>query len=221
MPGAPPVPALNNDLLVWYDFEGDFLTSGIVTDRSGNGVDARVNGDVKVTEGLSGGQAASFAGNGVLQTNTNPAAGRKLVTFSLWFKTNTPQNNYKLASAAWWRGGPGSGWIMATHIPEFWSDDNNSLYIPDQANADNAFAVGKWNYEVVTYDGQRLREYTNAKLVNDWAATGAAMGEGQPMAIGGWPYVGGFYFEGAIDDFRIYSRSLTQEEILALYDQGR
>jgi hypothetical protein len=211
----------NNDLLVWYDFEGDFLTSGRIADRSGNEHAAQVNGTVDVNAGISGSQAIFFPGNGYIQALGNPAAGRTNVTFSLWFKTEHPENNYKLASGAWWNWGPGSGWILATHSPEFWSDDTNSLYLPGISNNENHFPAGEWVHEAVTYDGVRIREYTNGQLVNDWPTTGAAIGQGQPMVVGAWPPFSAYNFEGSIDEFRIYGRSLTQQEVQALYNQGR
>jgi len=217
-PTGPPPPA---PLLVRYDFEGDFLTSGIIADRSGNGLDAQVYGAIAKTTGISAGQGISLTGNGYIQTTGNPAAGRRNVTFSLWFETDHPEANYKLASAAWWNGGPGSGWIMATHIPEFWSDDTQGLYLPDLSNNDNHFVPGEWMHEVVTYDGSRIKEYTNGQLINDWPTTGAAIGQGLPMAIGAWPQSSGFNFQGSMDEFQIFGRSLTQQEVQALYIQGR
>jgi hypothetical protein len=211
----------NNDLLVSYDFEDNFLISGNVADRSGNGHDAQVNGTVSTATGISGGQAILFSGNGYLQASSNPAAGRTNVTFSLWFKTEHPENNYKLASGAWWNWGPGSGWIMATHIPELWSDDTQSLYLPGIFNNENHFPAGEWVHEVVTYDGDRIKEYTNGQLVNDWLTTGAAIGQGRPMVVGAWPPFSAYNFQGSIDEFRIYDRSLTQQEVQTLYNQGR
>lgn len=215
----PPAPTASNDLLVWYDFEGDYLTTGMITDRSGNGFDAQVYGSVGATEGISGDQAILFSGNGYIQAQTNPVAGRNIVSFSLWFKTDHPEANYKLASAAWWNGGPASGWILATHLPEFWSDDNNGLYLPDMEINDNYFTPGEWNHEVVTYDGSTIKEYTNGELVNDWPTTGAAIGQGLPMAVGGWPQYNGFNFQGSIDEFQIFGWALSPEEIQAIYNQ--
>ncbi len=162
------------------------MTSGVVVDRSGNGHDAQVIGSLGASPGISGGQAAIFS-DGYVQAQDNPVAGRTKVTFSLWFKTANPTENYKLASAAWWEGGPASGWIMATHIPEFWSDDTQSLLLPDQPNAENNFLPDQWIHEAVTYDGVRIKEYTIGQLTNDWAATGAPIGQGLPMAVGAWP----------------------------------
>ena len=213
---VPPAP-----LLARYDFEGNFLTSGTVVDRSANGHDAQVYGAVTQAAGISGGQGIAFTGNGYLQAASNPAAGKTDVTFSLWFKTEHPEENYKLASGAWWNWGPGSGWIMATHGPEFWSDDTQGLLLPGQPNNENNFAVSKWIHEVVTYDGSRIKEYTNGQLINDWATTGAAIGRGNPMVVGAWPPFTAYNFQGSMDEFVIYDRSLTQQEVQALYNQGK
>lgn len=206
--------------LVWYDFSGDFMTNGIVEDRSGNGHAAQVIGSVDATTGISGGQGIAFSG-GYIQAQDNPVAGKTLVTFSLWFMTDNPAENYKLASAAWWHWGPGSGWIMATHIPEFWSDDNQSLYLPDIINIENNFPAGQWVHEAVTYDGVRIKEYTNGLLINDWATTGAPIGLGAPMVVGAWPPYSAYNFQGSLDEFKIFDQALTQEQIQEIYTQGR
>ncbi len=209
-------------LLVRYDFEDDFLTSGAVLDRSGNGHDAQVMGEVAAAYGISGGQGISFDSNGYVQAASNPAAGKTDITFSLWFKTDQPGENYKLASAAWWNWDlRASGWIIGTHIPEFWSDDENGLYLPGIVNNDNGFLADEWNHEVVTYDGSHIKEYTNGQLINDWPTTGAAIGTGLPMAVGAWPMFSGYNFQGSLDEFAIYDRSLTHQEVQALYEQGR
>jgi hypothetical protein len=75
--------------------------------------------------------------------------------------------------------------------------------------------------EVVTYDDARVREYTNARLVNDWPATGAPIGQGQQMAVVSWPQFGGYNFVRAIDEFQIFGWCLSADEIQAMYDQRK
>jgi hypothetical protein len=77
-----------------------------------------------------------------------------------------------------------------------------------------------WNQVVVTYDGQRIKEYTNGELVNDWSTTGAAIGTGQPMVVGAWPPYYAYNFQGGMDEFQIFSSCLTEEEVRSLYDAG-
>lgn len=203
-------------ILVYYDFEDDFPSVGRVADRSGNGHNAMLKGNLRIVPGIGGKQAIQFDGKSYILTDTNPAAGRKEVTWAFWFKTDNPDNNYKMASAAWWHGGPGSGWTMATHIPEFWAEDTKGVCLSNITNADNRFLRGEWNYEVVTYDGRIIREYTNGKLINTWQTRGVPLGTGSPMAIGGWPDVG-FLYTGSIDDFVVYDHPLTAQEISRLY----
>ncbi len=206
-------------LLVWYNFEDDFTRSGSIADKSGNARDAIVKGKVSAAEGITGTKGIRFSGSGFLQSPDNPAADQKNVTFSFWFRTDNPDANYKIASAAWWNGGPGSGWTMATHVPEFWSDDRQGVLVPAQPNVANNFIPGSWNNEVVTYDGNVIREYTNGKLINTWQSRNVPMGKGTPMVIGCWPGFG-FYFVGDLDDFRIYDHALAGKEIATMYQEG-
>jgi hypothetical protein len=41
------------------------------------------------------------------------------------------------------------------------------------------------------------------------------------MAVGAWPQFSGYNFQGSIDEIQVFGRSLTPEEVQALYDQGR
>ena len=208
-------PGPNAKLLVWYDFEDDFETTGEVRDKSGNNLHAKKQGPVASEKGAVGNKAISLSGSGYLQADKNPLAGRKDLTISFWFKTKYPGDNFKMASAAIWSGGQGSGWTMATHVPEFWAENGEGVLIPAQKNNENNFAPDIWNFEAVTYDGSQVKEYTNGNLINNWTSQGTAFGSGAPMAIGTWG--GSFSFIGEIDDFRIYERALNRDEINSLY----
>lgn len=227
-PGAAPAPApaavtnLTKGLLVWYDFEDDFAAAGRVADRSGKGRDGTITGTVQAGPGIAGTKGISFTGNGYLLARDNPAWGRTNVTFSFWFRTADPTQNYKFASAAEWHGGPGSGWTMATHRPEFWADDGpDDLLVPAQPDTDNGFVPGAWTHEAVVYNGATMKEYTNGTLINTWQARGTPMSRGVPMAVGGWPQFAGYNYRGSMDDFRIYERTLSPQEVAQLYQAGR
>lgn len=62
---------------------------------------------------------------------------------------------------------------VSTHIPEFWSDDTKSLYLPHISNNENHFPAGERVHEVVTYDGQHIRE---AHPVDGWWLGGGIPG---------------------------------------------
>jgi hypothetical protein len=72
-----------------------------------------------------------------------------------------------------------------------------------------------WSHLAATYDGSTLTLYVNALPVGTRAVSGGAMGaSGGPLQIGGnatW----GEWFEGLVDDVRVYNRALNATEIAA------
>ena len=64
----------------------------------------------------------------------------------------------------------------------------------------------------MTYDGAALRLYVNGVLTATQARTGAIETNTSPVRIGGnSPY--GEFFQGLIDEVRVYNRALSQTEI--------
>jgi hypothetical protein len=73
-------------------------------------------------------------------------------------------------------------------------------------------ALNQWTHLAVTYDGAALRYFVNGTQVASRPATGAILVSADPLRIGG-NLVWGEYFDGIIDELRIYSRALTAAEI--------
>ena len=78
--------------------------------------------------------------------------------------------------------------------------------------ASSAITVGAWTHLALTYDGANLRLYVNGALASTTARTGALETSNNPLRIGGnVPY--GEYFQGLIDEVRVYNRALATAEI--------
>jgi len=72
--------------------------------------------------------------------------------------------------------------------------------------------VGVWSYIALTYDGTTLRLFVNGSQVSSRATTGTIQTTANPLWLGGnHPY--GEYFEGVIDEARVYNRALGESEI--------
>jgi hypothetical protein len=69
-----------------------------------------------------------------------------------------------------------------------------------------------WSHLAGTYDGTTLRLYVNGVQVASRAQTGSIATTTDPLQIGGDSFFGQ-YFQGTIDEFRIYNRALTATEI--------
>lgn len=81
----------------------------------------------------------------------------------------------------------------------------------------------KWYHIVVTYDGTTVKIYENGQLLSGSCSNGTCnvpmSGDDNAVILG---KNGGTteYFEGVIDTVRIYSRVLTESEILSNYQSG-
>ena len=64
----------------------------------------------------------------------------------------------------------------------------------------------------MTYDGATLRLYVNGVQVSSVARTGSIATSANPLQIGG-DSIYGQYFQGLIDEVRVYNRALSQAEI--------
>jgi hypothetical protein len=72
--------------------------------------------------------------------------------------------------------------------------------------------VNKWTHLAATYDGATLRVFVNGVQAGKAAMTGTLLKSANALSIGG-SVVLGEYFEGLIDEVRIYNRALTAAEI--------
>ncbi len=79
-------------------------------------------------------------------------------------------------------------------------------------DAGTTIPVNAWTHLTATYDGTTQRLYVNGVQVASRAQTGAIATSTSPLHIGGnslW----GEYFQGYIDEVRIYNRALSTSEI--------
>ena len=195
-------------LVAAYAFnEGSGTT---VTDASGNGNTGTVSGATWTTSGKYG---SSLAFNG---TNA---------------RVNVPNSSSLQLSS----GMTLEAWVNPSTVNSAWRDviykGNDNYYL--EATSDNAskpnggliaggsyanaygtaaLPANTWSFLTETYDGATLRLYLNGNQIASQAATGNIASSTNPLQIGG----DGFYsqyFNGAIDNIRIYNTALTAAAI--------
>ncbi len=77
--------------------------------------------------------------------------------------------------------------------------------------------AGVWYHVVGTYDGKTQRIYINGKLNNERDDVFTINTNSCPLTIGYKVASDNNYFNGVVDDVRIYNRALTPEEVKMLY----
>ena len=76
-----------------------------------------------------------------------------------------------------------------------------------------------WYHIVATYDGQFLKLYQNGSLIDSINYSDGIFQSDEPVYIG--VYNGtDYFFNGIIDDIRIYNRPLSFGEVYSLYTEG-
>jgi Concanavalin A-like lectin/glucanases superfamily len=78
----------------------------------------------------------------------------------------------------------------------------------------SANPIGTWSYVALTYDGSTLRLFVDGRQAASRPTTGTIETTENPLWLGGnHPY--GEFFNGLIDEARVYGRALTEAEIRA------
>ena len=187
---------------------GDGTTTA---DSSGNGNPGTITGASWTTQGRYG-NALSFNGTSSLVRVADSASLdlTTAMTLSAWIQPTASQ----------------SGWrtILQHETDAYFLNASNSDGplrpsgggtlggTTQYLSGPTANPVNAWTYVALTYDGATVRLYINGTQVASRAATGAIQTTNSPLWIGGnSPY--GEYFQGLIDEARVYNRALTQAEI--------
>jgi hypothetical protein len=76
----------------------------------------------------------------------------------------------------------------------------------------SAIPANTWTHLAATYDGSTLRIYVNGTQVSSLAATGTITTSTSPLRIGG-NAIWSEWFNGLIDEVRVYNRALSAAEI--------
>lgn len=78
-------------------------------------------------------------------------------------------------------------------------------------------SIATWYHAVMTYDGSTVCLYIDGELTGSDTYTAGSCEDGGTLRIGAGSGGTGHYFEGTIDDVRIYSKALSAGEVLQLY----
>ena len=224
----PNTSSLTNGLVGYWDFEEG--KGQIAYDKSGKGNDGVIWGATSSSPWVSGatstqgaitGGALVFDGaNTVVNLGTHLNQGGE-VTISAWFKTNTVASGAKpIISNVF-----GSSSDYGCEINRGTAGRLNMLW------ALNTYAVGAtplvvntWYHAVCVRSGSSgawiARTYLNGKLDGTQAtATNPNAGNNQRSSIGARGDGAGAssFFNGSIDEVRIYNRALSAAEVTRLY----
>ena len=189
-----------------------------LNDLSGNNNHGTITGATRVAGKL--GQALSFNGSGNYVNCGNDASLNitGAITIEAWVKltSNTFQpivSKYEetLSQESYSFGLSGNK--LQTRV----SPNGSTPYIfTGVATLNN----NQWYHLVMTYDGSNIKQYYDGNLDKTDAYSLSLYTSSSTVQIGRWGLTPTMFFNGLIDDVRIYNRALSPSEITAHYNSG-
>jgi prepilin-type N-terminal cleavage/methylation domain-containing protein len=202
-------------LVGWWKLNGD------VTDSSGNNQNGSNNGGVTPTANgnLVANQAFAFNGSGYLNV---PLSGLPTTmsnaTINFWARPRTP---YASASVLASVPNDGTNWLNV-HLP--FSDGNWYADVGNLSGGGRISGVfnGAWvnvwaMWSFTSQPGVGMKAYRNGTLIGSTGATSIFTKGASSLDIG---RLGTTYWNGDLDDLRIYSKALSLTEIQTLNIAG-
>ncbi|MCI0703401.1 MAG: DUF4082 domain-containing protein [Planctomycetia bacterium] len=203
----------SSGLVAAYNFNAGSGSS--LDDSTSNNNDGTISGATWTSSGKYSG-ALSFDGTNdwVTISDANSLDLTNGMTLEAWVRP-TSANNYGTALFKEKSGGltyalygvNGSSEPPASYI-------NSSTDGEKMAEGASQLALNTWSHLAATYDGATFSLYVNGTLVSSQSVTGSLQTSNGVLRIGG-NSVYGDYFQGQIDDVRVYNRALSHSEILA------
>ena len=213
----------SNGLVGWWPFNGN------ANDESGNGNNGTVNG-ATLTQDRNGVNNSAFTFNGtstfIEVPSTNLLQLSSNYSIGLWYNPALNINNApygytllsKITPTGWYGGyeimlgtiNPNGEILHTGNI-----DNSNFILGPH-----NGISQGIWQFVVVSYDGVKLKLYSNGQYVDSLYKAGSLQIGSDPLRFGrrGGGTIYNQWYSGILDDIGIWNRALTQQEITALYN---
>ena len=227
-----PGPDLKDGLVGRWGFDGK--GNEILQDLSGNGADLELVG-AKPTAGRFGGGLEFFDRAYAITESTDKLSISGSLTMSAWVKPSTPVERAGIVGK--YLGEPGksenesTGRSYAMKMPDL----NPGIYVSSRGDMDSMTSVtssekipvGEWTHIAVVYESSNfIRIYKDGELVMEttFGIPDSIDINDSPLLIGTSYSTGDArnFFNGAIDDVRIYSRAVSGREAQMLFEgEGR
>ena len=197
------------------EYTDESVTSSI-EDSSGHGFTGNITGSLITTSdsalGLTSGY---FNGSTVLYNNTSAFNFTDNFSWNIWVKHKglyTGNATYIFTNGRADAGGYGYGMFV--------TDDNNvQTQFGNSTSGNMACAKNEWHMVSMTVSGTTVKSYVDGELrVTKTVGTKPTYSDGNGLGLGCFHYTGDIYYsQSNIDDFRIYGKTLSDEEIKSLY----
>ncbi len=214
--GSTPFFAGPEPVLYW---SGAGLSSGRLTDSSGNGYDGTVIGTVSAGDGVAG-DGIEVGTSGASVSSSKPTSW----TVSQWVRPDSfPTTDLDFLTSLGNGSTAYTGWAVVLNPA-----GRPGVYVEGGTSALEEFVydatpvcTGAWTHVVVTWDRTTVRLYIDGVEVS------SSVPGYSTIPYGSLPFVLGFdmnrygrYLDGALDEVGLWDAALTDDEVAALFTDG-
>ena len=205
---------------------------GTLTDASPRATSVSMfTGTASYVDGVAG-QALSFNGSSAVSLGTGAHLQPADLTISFWYRPDAAMTGEQVFawskttynSEGWYLTAENSTTPLALSVG---SSTGQPYKVAVEGSRDAFFPVGKWTHVVVTFDHATktvafyrdgVRQSGVVKYPVSVTAPGVITAESTSTKTLGWngPTYRGAFLKGALDEYRIYDRAATLEDIVAL-----
>ncbi len=206
---------VDDGLLAYYPF------SGSADDFSGNGNHGIVHG-AALAAGMSGLPDTAYAFDGMDDYISTPAS----ITNNLLQGTvfaNVKIDSINVVSPILSQGGPGepTAFYLAVDTPGVPGNQDPVLHMGTSLYlySGSTVSLDEWTSLAATWDGASWKIFIDGSMEAELATSSSPLNTSSELKIGRHYHgLGPFFFDGIMDEVRIYDRPLSQSEIESLSD---
>jgi hypothetical protein len=197
----------------------DEASGTLATDSSGNNNTATLFNGVARDAGKYGGGLTFDGVNDHLSIPNSASldvSGAEL-TLSMWINPQALAGSDSVVLAKAWNATMSSPYyqygleLLGGTVPVFYVGTTGGV---QSASMGSALALNQWSNLAVVFNGSHVQFYVNGALSTTLALSASITARGNALRLGADADIQQF-FEGSLDDVRIYERALTQAEIQA------
>ncbi|MEM7396679.1 MAG: LamG domain-containing protein, partial [Verrucomicrobiota bacterium] len=207
-------------------FSMDYNTNAIIFDESPNGFLADVTGPIPVSNGVVNG-AYQFDGvNDIIERRTSNGDDHTNFSLSVWTKLlrdYVQEPAYFATTLVVGQGGGFAASYSGARLTLNITTNVVGALAAGRTFASEVLTPGEWYHVSFTYDGFVKQTYLDGVLVHSTNVVRTMAPSDSPLTIGDLPRSNPralANFHGYLDEFRLYNRALTHDEIKTLYNQG-
>jgi hypothetical protein len=215
--------AVPKGLVLYLTFDNDTISGKEIKDVSQNGNNGAIIGGPKVVDGHAG-QALDFNGSSdsvVIETSDSLAKTKSAITMEAWIfprafgadrEVITKWDN-AMNGIVHFEGSPTGNMRFCMR-----KDDDSKVV---DFNTTATLPVNAWSHVAETYDGKTAKVYFDGAEVSSQNGTGDMRDNPNVKWWIGAMYAQDRWFNGLIDEVRIWDRALSEKEIKENMNKGR